>query len=113
MLLAAMVAVKPGFAENFIVKGDMSSAIHYELQHQITAGDAMNKLSLSFVLPKSFESPTYSQKISNLQVSLSPDDQEKTTVMDNRGNRRILATWTNVPDRVSAVISFDAVSHTG
>lgn len=113
MLLAAMVAVKPGFAENFIVKGDMSSTIHYELQHQITAGDAMNKLSLSFVLPKSFESPTYSQQISNLQVSLSPDAQEKTTVMDNRGNRRILATWTNVPDRVSAVISFDAVNHTG
>jgi len=113
IFLALAAFATPGFAENFIVKGDMSSTIHYELQHQITAGDAMNKLSLSFVLPKSFESPTYSQQISNLQVSLSPDAQEKTTVTDNRGNRRILATWTNVPDRVSAVISFDAVNHTG
>lgn len=113
LCLVATVSATPCFAENFIVKGDMSSSIHYELQQQITAGDAMNKLSLSFVLPKSFESPTYSQQISNLQVDLSPDAQEKTTVTDARGNKRILATWFNVPDRVTATISFDAVNRTG
>lgn len=101
------------FAENFIVNGNMASTIHYELQQQITAGDAMRKLSLSFVLPQSFESPTYGQQITNLKVSFSPEAQERKKSTDMRGNSTILATWTNVPDRVNAIISFDAANHTG
>lgn len=113
LLFASAVLTAPVFAENFTVKGDMAAKIHYELQQQITAGDNMNKLSLSFVLPQSFESPTYSQQISNLKIDLSPDAQEKNIMTDKRGNKRILAAWTNVPDKVTATISFDAANRTG
>ncbi|PKN68393.1 MAG: hypothetical protein CVU54_15155 [Deltaproteobacteria bacterium HGW-Deltaproteobacteria-12] len=113
LFMAMTLLAAPCHAENFIVKGNMDSTIHYELQHQITAGDAMSKLSLSFVLPQSFESPTYKQRITNLKLSLSPDAQERRTSTDGRGNRRVIATWTNVPDKVNAVISFDAAIHTG
>jgi transglutaminase-like putative cysteine protease len=113
MFLAASTLAIPCFAENFIVKGDMASTIHYELQHQITAGDAMRKLSLSFVLPQSFESPTYQQQITNLKLSFLPDAQERKTSTDGRGNSKILVTWTNVPDKISAIISFDTTNHTG
>ena len=113
MFLAIATLATPGFAENFIVKGDMTSTIHYELQHQITAGDAMSKLSLSFVLPQSFESPTYNQQITNLKISFTPDAQERTMSTDVRGNKKVLATWTNVPDKIKAVISFDATNNTG
>ncbi|PIP06840.1 MAG: hypothetical protein COX51_07930, partial [Syntrophobacteraceae bacterium CG23_combo_of_CG06-09_8_20_14_all_50_8] len=33
-----------GRAENVTVRGNMSSAIRYELQHQITAGDGMKTM---------------------------------------------------------------------
>ena len=112
LLVAAALAV-PCFAENFVVKGDMNSAIHYELQQQITAGDAMHQLSLSFVIPRSFESPTYSQQITDLKISFFPEADERKTLIDARGNSRVLATWTNVPDKVGAVISFDAANRTG
>lgn len=113
ILLAIALSATPVFAENFVVNGDMTSTIHYELQHQITAGDAMRKLSLSFVLPQSFASPTYGQQITNLKISFSPEAQERKTATDVRGNNKILATWTNVPDKVDAIISFDAANHTG
>jgi hypothetical protein len=108
-----MVMTSPSFAENFTVKGDMVSTIHYELQHQITAGDDMKKLTLSFVIPQSFESPTYKQQITNFKMKFSPDAQDSKTTTDDRGNKIIVATWTDVPDKINAVISFDAKNLTG
>jgi hypothetical protein len=103
----------PALAENFTVKGDMASTIHYELQHQIIAGDSMKKLSLSFVVPESFDSPTYRQQITHFKITFSPDAEERTTTTDARGNKTVQATWTNVPRTIDAVVSFDAQTSTG
>ena len=112
-IFAFMVMTSPSFAENFTVKGDMVSTIHYELQHQITAGDNMKKLTLSFVIPQSFDSPTYKQQISNFKMKFAPEAQDSKTTTDDRGNKITVATWTNVPDKIDAVISFDAKNVTG
>jgi transglutaminase-like putative cysteine protease len=108
-----MLTAIPVLAENFTVKGDMASTIHYELKHQITAGDSMRKLMLSFVVPESFDSPTYKQQIANFKVRFSPEAEEKTTTTDARGNKIIEATWSTVPRVVDATISFDAQINTG
>jgi hypothetical protein len=107
------VTVSPSFAENFTVKGDMASTLHYELQHQITTGDAMKKLTLSFVIPQTFESPTYKQQITNFKINFSPESQERTAATDARSNKTIIASWTNVPDKIDAIVSFDAKNITG
>lgn len=112
MTLMILTAI-PALAEKFTVKGDMASTIHYELRHQITAGDSMKKLMLSFVEPESFDSPTYKQQITNFNVRLSPEAEEKTTTTDARGNKIIGATWNTVPRVVDATISFDAHTNTG
>lgn len=112
MTLMILTAI-PAQAEKFTVKGDMASTIHYELRHQITAGDSMKKLMLSFVEPESFDSPTYKQQITNFNVRLSPEAEEKTTTTDARGNKIIGATWNTVPRVVDAKISFDAHTNTG
>lgn len=112
MTLMILTAI-PALAEKFTVKGDMASTIHYELRHQITAGDSMKKLMLSFVEPESFDSPTYKQQITNFNVRLSPEAEEKTTTTDARGNKIIGATWNTVPRVVDAMISFDAHTNTG
>jgi hypothetical protein len=113
LILVLILITTPAFSENFTVKGDMVSTIRYELQHQIKAGESMKKLLLSFVVPESFESPTYKQKITNFDISFSPQPQDKKTTTDERGNKTILATWTSVPPIVDAVVSFDAQTSTG
>lgn len=113
LIALLMLASMPAWAENFTVKGDMASTIHYELQHQITAGDSMKKLMLSFVVPDSFDSPTYKQQITNFRITFTPEAQERKTTTDARGNKTILATWTNVPPSLDAVVSFDAQTQTG
>lgn len=112
MTLMLLMAV-PAMAENFTVKGDMGSTIHYELQHQITAGDSMRKLILSFVVPASFDSPTYKQQIANFAVRFSPEAEKQTAKNDSRGNQIIEASWKTVPRIIDATISFDAQTDTG
>ena len=92
IVLSMLFSAIPSAAENFTVKGAMDSAIHYELQHQITAGDSMKKLMLSFVVPESFDSPTYKQQISNFKIAFiagSPGKKHHhgcTRQQDHRGD---------------------------
>lgn len=114
-LVAILILCTPiaAIAENFTVKGSMDSTIRYELQHQIIAGDSMRKLMLSFVVPESFDSPTYRQKITNFKIVFSPQAEEQNTTLDARGNKVLEAIWYSVPKVVDATISFDAQTNTG
>jgi hypothetical protein len=62
LLTLCLLGAATASAENFTVQGNMKSDIHYELQHQIRAGDAMQVLMLSFVVPETFDSPTSDRK---------------------------------------------------
>lgn len=99
-------------AENITVRGDMGSAIRYELREQIKAGAGVKKLVLSLVIPKSFQSPTYGQTIEDLRLTFSPEPQDKTTKSDERGNEIVTATWTAVPSAVDVRIGFNSASTT-
>lgn len=112
-LMLVILAAGSARAENFTVKGEMSSALHYELQHQIVTGDGMKKLMLSFVVPESFDSPTYAQRITNFKIRFSPDAEEQKTTVDLRGNKIIVANWQSVPKVIDATVSFDAQTSTG
>ena len=102
-----------GWAENYTVKGEMASAIHYELQHQVTPGDGMQQMSLSFVVPQTFHSPTYSQEISDFKLLLKPEPQERKSSTDGRGNSIVLATWTKIPPLIDVSLSCNAANKTG
>ena len=113
LLILCLLAAATASAENFTVRGDMKSDIHYELQHQIRAGDAMQVLMLSFVVPETFDSPTYRQKVSNFKARFVPEPDQQKTTTDARGNTIVEATWRRVPRVVDAAISFDAATSTG
>jgi len=102
----------PAPAENLTVRGGMESAIRYELREQVTAGADVRKLILSFVIPKSFSSPTYQQTIRDLELVFSAEPQEKQKTIDKRGNELVTATWTTVPNAVDVSLSFNASSNT-
>jgi hypothetical protein len=107
------LATGTGRAENVTVRGYMSSTIRYELQHQVTAGDGMKTMSLSFVVPQTFQSSTYVQEIKDFNLVLKPKPQEKKTTTDGRGNRIIVATWTKIPQVVDVSLFCNSVNKTG
>ena len=101
-----------GHAENYTLKGQMESVIRYELQEQITAGDGIKKLVLSFVVPQTYESPTYKQEIRDFDLKFTPEPQEKKTHTDGRGNRIIVATWTAPPAVIDVRLACSALNET-
>jgi hypothetical protein len=99
-------------AENYTVKGEMGANIRYELQEQVTAGEGIKKMVLSFVKPRTFESPTYRQEIKDFKLVFSPEPQERKTHTDSRGNEIVTATWTKPSDFINVRLTCDAFSET-
>lgn len=101
-----------GHTENYTLKGQMGSVIRYELQEQITAGEGIKKLVMSFVIPQTYESPTYKQEISDFDLKFTPEPQEKKAHTDGRGNQIIVATWTDPPAVIDVRLACSALNET-
>ncbi len=110
LLLA--LAASPAGAENITVQGDMGSTIRYVLEEKVISGDGMRKIVMSFVIPQSFDSPTYRQDISDFSLELKPKPQDRQETTDARGNRVVTATWTEPPGAVDVKLSCNAVNRT-
>ncbi|NPU85428.1 MAG: hypothetical protein HPY65_13200 [Syntrophaceae bacterium] len=111
VLLLALMA-SPAAAENVTVQGDMGSTIRYVLEEKVISGDGMRKIVMSFVIPQSFESPTYRQAISDFSLDLKPNPQDRQETTDARGNRIVTATWTEPPASVVVKLSCNALNRT-
>jgi transglutaminase-like putative cysteine protease len=101
-----------GHAENYTLKGRMGSTIRYELQEQITAGEGIQKMVLSFVVPQTYQSPTYKQEIRDFDLKFSPEPQERKTHTDTRGNQVVVATWTKPPALIDVRLACSALNET-
>jgi len=114
ILCAALLilAASTARAENVTVQGDMGSTIRYVLEEKVISGDGMRKIVMSFVIPQSFESPTYRQDISDFSLDLSPKPQDRQETTDARGNRIVTATWTDPPAAVDVKLSCNALNRT-
>jgi transglutaminase-like putative cysteine protease len=102
----------PCAAENYVLVGQMGSEIRYELEQRVRRSPDTQKLVLSFVVPPTFESPTYRQEIHNFDLTFSPQPKDKKRSQDNRGNQIIVATWKPTPPEITARISFKAQNQT-
>jgi hypothetical protein len=102
----------PCGAENYVLVGQMGSEIRYELEQRVRRSPGTEKLVLSFVVPPTFESPTYRQEIHGFDLAFSPQPKDKKRSQDNRGNQIIVATWKPTPPEITARISFKAQNQT-
>lgn len=112
ILISILLWPAPSIAENYTVTGDMGANIRYEVQEQVTAGDGIQKMVLSFVIPQSFQSPTSRQEIKDFSLNFSPEPEDRKTHTDGRGNQIIIATWTKPPDTINVRLSCNALSET-
>ena len=99
-------------AENITVNGDMGSKIHFEIDKKVTTVPGLQNLTLSFVVPETFTSPTYRQDVRGFDLKFTPAPLDEKSRTDSRGNRVITASWKTPPEAIDVHISFDAVNVT-
>ena len=102
----------PLYAENFTLDGEMSSQIRFEIQKNVTVIPGVQTMTLSFVSPPSFQSPTYNQVIRDFNIRFSPTPQDEKRYTDKRGNQILSATWKNPRKAIDARLTFDASNTT-
>lgn len=113
--LAAVLVVLwclPAAAENYTVEGEMGSKIRFEIAKSVTTVAGVTRLTLSFVIPKTFQSPTYNQDVSGFELKFTPRPQDETRKTNERGNEVVTATWVKPPKSIDVRLAFDAANLT-
>lgn len=103
-----LLAASPAAAENYILKGDQISQIHFQILQKIEPMPDASELLLSFIVPVSFISPTYTQKITHLDFSFEPSPLKRTEKSDRRGNKIIEAIWQSPSVPIRTAVRFQA-----
>lgn len=111
-LLLLVFCPLPGMAENYTVEGEMGSDIRFEIRRNITLADGTTKLILSFVVPPTFQSPTYNQNVQGFELRFSPKPQEEKKTVNARGNQVVTAVWVKPPSAVDVKLAFNAANNT-
>ena len=92
VILILFTAV-PVFGENYLLNGGQESEIKYEMVQRVRPSAGLKKLMLSCVVPESFSSPTYNQRIADFDLAFSPAPLSREDRTDKRGNKVVEATW--------------------
>jgi transglutaminase-like putative cysteine protease len=100
----------PGFAENYLLNGGQESQINYQMVQNVQPSSGTRKIVLSFVVPESFNSPTYMQKIVDVDFNFVPAPSERKDTTDERGNKVVEVTWKPPLKPVTATIRLTAMN---
>ncbi len=109
--LVLLLAV-PGFAKNYLLSGGQESRIDYQMVQKVKPASTTRKLILSYVVPESFDSPTYRQRIKTLDLNFSPPPSNRVDRTDNRGNNVVEVTWESPSKSVTTTIRLTAMNRT-
>ncbi len=112
VVLCILLWSLPAHSENYTVQGNMTSQIRFEIQKTVNTVPGVQKTILSFVIPPSFQSPTYNQSIQAFDISFNPEPSDKQNDTDARGNKIITATWNTPPSSINVRLAFNAENST-
>lgn len=96
---------QPVAAVNYLLNGGQESNINYKMTQKIEPTPGIRKLILTYVVPATFESPTYSQDIEAVDFSFVPPPAKRQEVTDARGNKVITVTWVPPLKPITATIA--------
>jgi len=111
LFLLIFLIVSTGFCENYLLNGGQSSTIKYKMIQNVEPQDGILTIDLSYVIPESFESPTYNQQITNFNVSFNIEPDNKNEWMDKHRNKIIKYSWIEPSDPIEANLSFEATNN--
>jgi hypothetical protein len=106
-----LILAIPAYAENYLLNGRQASQINYEMIQKIRPPQGIRSLVLSYVIPKSFDSPTYSQKIKDLSLHFSPEPSKRKDRTDIRGNKVLDVTWKTPMKAATTTIRMTALNN--
>jgi hypothetical protein len=107
-LITAIIVIvfSSASAENYLLNGGQDSKIKYKLIQKIEPTSETVTVDLTFVIPQSFNSPTYNQQIENFKASFTLDPSNTKNWTDKRGNKIVKYSWTKPRTVFNAEISF-------
>ncbi|MGD9899993.1 MAG: transglutaminase family protein [Calditrichaceae bacterium] len=81
------------FAENYLLNGGQKSVIEYKMVQKVFPDEGTQSVTISFVEPSDFTSPTYNQTITNLTINPTIPAEKTERSIDDRGNNIIKYVW--------------------
>jgi transglutaminase-like putative cysteine protease len=106
----AGVMLYAGYAwgENYTLEGHMGSSVRFNLERQLKLYPDLQQITLSFVIPPVFSSPTGRQGVEDLKFSFSPSPDKEVRKNDPRGNQIVESTWVNPPGAIDVKVQFNS-----
>ncbi|MCU0643855.1 MAG: transglutaminase domain-containing protein [bacterium] len=112
-LLFVLIAFSTvAYGENYLLNGGQTSRIQYKMVQTVEPNPAIHTLNLSYVIPTTYQSPTYNQTIVNSNFDFSPQPQNREEFTDQRGNKVIKVSWQKPTSTIRTVIALLADNKT-
>lgn len=106
------LAAAPAFGENYLINGGQESRIRYRLTQRVQPTPGTRTLTLSYVVPGDFSSPTYNQRIEDFRLTFSVPPSERKDETDNRGNAVVRVVWNRPSAAIDVSMQFTALNRT-
>jgi len=100
-------------AEQYLINGGQESQINYQMQQQVAPAPGTQKLILSYVVPTTFSSPTFNQKIVQFRIDFSQNPNDREEDYDKRGNKIVRMIWNRPSGLINCKISLSTRNSTG
>jgi len=112
LFLIIVCTANLAFGENYLINGGQESQINYQMVQKVVPASGTKKLTLSYVEPVTFTSPTYNQKISVFNINFSQKPDKRKESLDKRGNKVIVVEWKNPVNSITTTISIKSLNLT-
>jgi len=99
--------------ENYLINGGQESQINYQMVQKVAPVAGTQRLALSYVIPESFTSPTFSQNLASFTIDFSIPPSTRDESVDKRGNRILKAVWNRPSGEIVATLQLTARNRTG
>ena len=112
IILVLLFITSAAYSENYLLNGGQKSRIQYKMVQTVQPNPAIKTLYLSFVIPVSYQSPTYNQKIVDVNLDFSPRPDNREEYVDSRGNKVVKVSWVSPSRTISTNVSLVAENKT-
>jgi hypothetical protein len=96
------------FSQELVISGVQDSRISCTLEQKINIPDGIKRITVSFVEPANFESPTYRQDIEDIDFNFNLKPDDVTREQDTYANKVRRFTWNSPQENISVSVSVTA-----
>jgi transglutaminase superfamily protein len=110
LFILVLLFTATGFCENYLLNGGQSSTIKYKMTQKVEPQNGIVTVNLSYVIPQSFDSPTYNQQIKNFDITFNINPADKKEWIDQKGNKIVKYSWNAPSSAIDIILSFEAIN---